>query len=334
MDVLVRAAATGEPLGIYLMITATSSGASFGASTIADAGSIWSIHTLQMITQYDYKILTGAPAGVSPGNFKGRGLTQGGLEYQTALCIDGDNDSDRHTQLTALCSEMSKAWQKISPPISSVQPPTKIQLGTKKGTDLPAEFSFRDMNGCIISGRPKSGKSTILALIAKAARKASNTRLYVYEEKTFIGKFCPDAVRMYNHTDMDNVIDKLCEEFLRRSYDPEDRIILCIDDFLSFYIRISKVSAEILEAIARKGSDKGVYMYAACSTAELENFRTLNIPVFRELLRNGNAIVTGGSLKDYPAFSRLHQSADMTFAGHEGAMIHLNNITPVVFSRP
>ena len=326
MDVLIQAAATGGPLGIYLMITADSSA---GASTITASAPVKKIHTLQMTNPHDYKVLTGAPAGVSPGNFKGRGLTQGGLEFQTALYIDGDNEADRTAKLKALCSDMSKAWTEKHPPIIN-----GIRLGIKKRTLEPAEFVLWDMNGCIISGVPGSGKSNILALIAKNLSRTKNTRLYVYEEKTFIGKLCPDAVRMHNHKEADDVIDKLCEEFLQRDYDPEDRIILCIDDLLNFYTIISESSANILEAIARSGKDKAMYIYAACSTVELENFRLVNVPLFRELLRHGSAIVTGGSLKDYRAFSSFHQSADMTFAEHEGAVIHAGKITPVVFSRP
>ena len=331
MDIFTQTAITGTSLGIYLMITAscTSGGFMFRLSSY-----IKSKHTLQMIDKGDYRCLVGAELRMRPENYKGRGLTQGGLEYQTALCIDDTSEADRNKKLKVLCEEMSSAWtEKLA--LLTVEElhlnKDSVRIGLNTWTREPVMFSYSNMNGCIIAGDKGSGKSTILAKIAQAASKAPYTRVYVYEDKPFIEKLCPDAVIMHTPEEADNVLDKFFEEFLQRSYSPEDRIIFCIDDFMKFYLDITQESADILEAIARGGKDRCVYIYVTCTNIELIKFSAAKVQTFTELIKNGNAIITGGRLNDYDVLRELHQSDDMTFAEHQGAVIHNNTVTPVMF---
>ena len=52
----------------------------------------------------------------------------------------------------------------------------------------------------------------------------------------------------------------------------------------------------------------------------------LKVKSFEKLLANGNAAVVGGRLNGYRAFSTLHRSDDITFAEHEGCLIHDNKV--------
>ena len=107
MEILVQTASMGISLGIYLMITARHES---GGLMYKLSACVKSKHTLNMIDRLDYRYLVGAESGMYPEDYKGRGLTKGGLEYQTALCIDGTSEADRSRKLKVLCEEMSLAW--------------------------------------------------------------------------------------------------------------------------------------------------------------------------------------------------------------------------------
>ena len=58
-----------------------------------------------------------------------------------------------------------------------------VQIGLTKEKREPVEFVYKDMNGCIITGTEKGGKSSILGMIAKALNDDADTKLYVYDRE-------------------------------------------------------------------------------------------------------------------------------------------------------
>ena len=176
------------------------------------------------------------------------------------------------------------------------------------------------------------GASVGIFRIAKALDNDPDTSLYVYEENTFIEKFCPNARTMHKPEDADKAIDELAGEFDKRKYDSKGRIAICIDDFYNFYQEITQESADVLEVIAERGADKGIYIYVSCTTKGLSVLG--NTPLFQKLLARGNAIVTGGTLGECQAFKGLHQSGNLYFGNHEGCMIHDNRVTELRFGQP
>ncbi|MBQ7220146.1 MAG: type VII secretion protein EssC [Synergistaceae bacterium] len=343
-DVLNQAARDGGGLGIYLMITSGNT----GGFMYKISQYVKSNHTLQMTEKTDYKPLVGGEARMEPGHFPGRGLTKGALEYQTALCVDGATENERNKKLKALCADMAGAWTGKSASLEAaaeeaaaeIQPgelsssEKGVEIGMKKGTREPVEFVFEEMNGCVISGAYGGGKSNVLGMIAKALEKDENTTLYVYEEKTFIEKLCPKAKTMHKPEEADEAVKVLADEYEKRDYDSKGRIVFCIDDFYNFYQDITQESADILEVIARSGADKGIYIYAACSTKGMSVMGGGGAPLFSELLKRGNAIVTGGGLGECQAFKTFHQEGDMFFGKHEGCIIHSGKVTELRFGRP
>ena len=344
MDVLNQTARDGGGLGVYLMITAGST----GGFLYKISQYVKSNHTLQMTEKTDYKPLVGGEARMYPGNYPGRGLTKGALEYQTALCIDGTSETDRSRKLKALCQDMSEAWtgktaslekaeaDAAAPVEAGELTSTKdyAQLGLKKGTREPVAFVFKEMHGCVISGGYGSGKSSVLGMIAQALSKDTDTKLYIYEEKSFMEKFCSGAVIMHKPEDADKVISQLEAEYNDRDEDSKGRIVLCIDDFYNFYQEITQESADILEAIARGGSERGIYLYVAISSKGLGQMSSWGVTLMKELLNGGNAIPVGDSLKDYAAFKNLHREDNIFFDKHEGGMIHNNKVIHMMLGRP
>lgn len=347
MEVLNQTSRDGGGLGIYLMITAGNN----GGFIYKIAQYVKSNHTLQMTEKNEYRPLVGGDGKMQPGNYPGRGLTKGALEYQAALCIDGTSETDRSRKLKALCADMASSWtgkrasleeaeaeeeKAASAPVEAGELTSSkdgVQLGLRKKTREPVEFVFTEMNGCIISGTDGGGKSTILAMIAQALDKDSNTRLYVFEEKPLMEKICKNAVIMHKPEEADKLLAELDKEYSQREENNNDRIVLCLDDFLYLYHDITQESADILEAIARGGAERGIYIYTACSFVALAKFKLTRVAVFNELMKWGNAIIAGGNLKDYHTLKELHREENISFGEHEGCMIHDNTVTPMIFGR-
>ena len=344
MDVLNMTARDGGGLGIYLMIaTGNSGGFLYKISQYVKSN-----HTLQMTDKTDYRPLVGGDGKMYPGNYPGRGLTKGALEYQTALCVESSSENDRSKKLKALCADMAESWtgktasleaaeSELSAPIQADELSSNennVQLGMRKGTRNPVAFVFSEMNGCVISGGQGAGKSSILAMIAKALSKDPDTALYVYEEKTFIEKLCPGAKITHKPSEADTFIAGLAKEYEQRDEDSKGRIVLCIDDFYNFYQDITQESADILEAIARGGSERKMYIYVAISSKGLSQFNSWEVSLMKELLNGSNAIVTGGNLKEYLAFKNLHREDNILFGSHEGCIIHDGNVIPLMFGQP
>ncbi len=344
MDVLNMTARDGGGLGIYLMIaTGNSGGFLYKISQYVKSN-----HTLQMTDKTDYRPLVGGDGKMYPGNYPGRGLTKGALEYQTALCVESSSENDRSKKLKALCADMAESWtgktasleaaeSELSAPIQADELSSNensVQLGMRKGTRNPVEFVFSEMNGCVISGGQGAGKSSILGMIAKALSKDPDTALYVYEEKTFIENLCPGAKITHKPSEADTFIAGLAKEYEQRDEDSKGRIVLCIDDFYNFYQDITQESADILEAIARGGSERKMYIYVAISSKGLSQFNSWEVSLMKELLNGSNAIVTGGNLKEYLAFKNLHREDNILFGSHEGCIIHDGNVIPLMFGQP
>ena len=344
MDVLNQTARDGGGLGIYLMISSGNT----GGFMYKISQYVKSNHTLQMTEKTDYRPLVGGDGRMYPGNYPGRGLTKGALEYQTALCVDGTSENDRNKKLRVLCSEMAETWTGKSASLEAAESETSapiqageltssensVQIGMKKGTREPVEFIFSDMNGCVISGSYGAGKSSILGMIAKALDKDSDTALYIYEEKTFIENLCPNAKTAHKPEDADSFIAELAQEYEKRDEDSKGRIVLCIDDFYNFYQDITQESADILEAIARGGSERGMYIYVSVSLKGLGQLSSWGVPLMKELLNGGNAVAAGGSLREYLAFKNLHREDGILFGNHEGCLIHDGKVTVLRFGKP
>ena len=130
----------------------------------------------------------------------------------------------------------------------------------------------------------------------------------------------------------DAMISDLADEFDRRGqeYNADlPRIALFINGFLTFYRGISQESADILDTLIRSGGDLGIYVYLACSGDDLvflETFKS-SIKPFLTCLMKGNAIASGGKLKDYLAFNDLHNSDDVSMQNNEGCLISGGRVT-------
>ena len=349
-DVLINLSREGGSLGIYLLLSASTS----GGFMFRIAQYVKSNHVLQMTDKSDYRNILGGTITALPGNYPGRGLTKGGLEFQTALCVDGQTDGERVKKLRELCALLSESWKgkrasfehdeddynleapasegeagRESESVSSSFNHDGVVIGVNRKNRKPSRFIFKNMNGCVISGTDGGGKSMILAMIAHALNEDPDTTLYVYEKKDMIEKLCPNAKVAHDDKSSDTIVAELAQKFDERDEDSEGRIVFCIDDLDVFYEDISQKSADILDVLSESGSDKGIYIYSACSKNGIAKLDLHHIKMFINFMSYGNAIVAGGELADYGAFSGIHKSDNIKLGDHECCMIH-NNKTEVI----
>ena len=334
-----QTARDGGGLGVYLMITTGNSGGFMYKITQY----VKSNHTLQMTEKTDYKPLVGGEGKMYPGNYPGRGLTKGALEYQTALCVEGNSETDRSRKLRALCQAMAEAWKgkraslieaETAPVDASALTSSKdgVQIGISKATQDPFEFVFKDMNGCVISGSNGGGKTNVLGFIAKTLHNDPDTKLYIYEKEgsSFFEKLCPKAKVVHDAAGVDGVVDELAAAFDERDEDSKGRIVLCIDDFNYFYSVIANENVPVLSNIIQGGADRGIYFYITCNLKGLERMNMFKVKPFMDCLMRGNAVVAGGSLSECGAFEKMYPTGESAILGeNEGCVIHKNKITVV-----
>ena len=102
-------------------------------------------------------------------------------------------------------------------------------------------------------------------------------------------------------------ISEIADEFDKCSVDDNETnyecIALFINDFVSFYRKISQESADILETLTRSGSDFRICIYIVSSLGDLAfiNAFRATIKAFDNCIKKGNAIAAGGNIKNYMA---------------------------------
>ena len=343
MNPLIQAAREGGNYGVYLLLSSGSTGSfMYRISQYVKCN-----HTLQMTDKGDYRALVGGNGKVEPSRRAGRGLKRNSLEkdplnpsdppppleFQTALAVTGATEGERAKNLRELLASMTSTWtgrrasvkEAEETPIEAGELTASengVQLGLSKKTRDPVEFVFADMNGCVISGSDGGGKTNILGFIVKTLNNDKNTKLYVYEEKSFLEALCPNAKTVHDAVGSDGVISEIAAEFDARIDDSAGRIVFCIDDFMTFYRGISNGSAKILETLTRDGADRGIYVYLACDAKSLAKLHTFKVKPFMNCLVNENAIFAGGTLGDYQAFKGMCRETEISLAEHEACMIH------------
>lgn len=338
MDLLNIIASEGARLGMFLVMTTISS----GSYLYKMSSSLKSKHALQMTDRAEYREIVGGNGKVAPGNYKGRGFTQGPLEFQTALFAPGADDNARARNMRTLREEMASAWtgkrasileEESTMLTSATMKVTKdsVEIGLDKQTREPYEFVFEDMNGCIISGGNGGGKTNLLGLIAQALAKDPDTSLYIFEKEgnTFLEKLCPNAKTVHDGPGADEVIGELADIFDQKQNDENNkkRVVFCVDGFTDMYNVMSNDSAKILSNIIADGVSVQMYVYITLTLEGLSRSYTLRtmMPPFMKCLNYGNAVVAGGSLIDCQAFEKLYPTGEEMIIGSEEACIIHNN---------
>ena len=347
MDTLIQVAREGGGLGVYLLLTAGNP----GSFMFRIAQYVKSNHALQLTDKSDYRALVGGMGRQEPGHFAGRGFTKGPLEFQTALCVEGDTEGERVKKLREMCEAMSSSWTGKRASLDEAAErevdagelsfnSDAMQIGIDIKSQEPVEFKFESMNGCIISGSQNSSAGRMMALIAKTLDLDDTTDLYIYGSENWLEQFSDETKTASDAQSSDAMIGELADVFDSR-FDFEERykrIVLCINDFLKFYEDISEESADILNTIINSGADRNIFIYIACdlkALGRLYMFRE-SVQPFASCVLKGNAIAVGGSLRAYTAFNEMHQiinDINLDDMANTGCLIHANKLVQLKFAK-
>jgi S-DNA-T family DNA segregation ATPase FtsK/SpoIIIE len=327
-DSLTNIAMEGRTLGICLILTASNQ----GSFMYKIAQHINVSIALQLTDRSEYRGLVGGDGRQEPTKLPGRGFVKGPLEFQTALAAENVED------IRGLCDAMSAAWSGEMPVvydvIEEIDPESLavakeyVQIGIEKETSGPYDFVFADMNGCVISGAPKSGKTNLLSRIVRGLLDDEKTAVYLYEKGSEIEYLLGSGRLTAAHDGMslDAMVSELLDEHHRRVHrDDTDlpRIVLCIDDFIAAFRDISDDRVDALTDLIRDGGDFGIYTYITGNIAGLIEFKDKCVEPFIRCLEKDRAVAVGGRLADHRVFGEIYSGRgnDIRLSEHEARIL-------------
>ena len=191
-DLLMNLVKEGVGYGIYFVVTA----AGFGMNEISNrmGENFRSVICLEMNDKYAYsEALRMMHLDVLPEqNVKGRGLAKVGdsvLEFQTALCMEAEDDYKRGERIKQRCQEMNAAWNgkwakpipeipekpiwqefsKLEDVINMAAEGIRLPIGYDKKNAMVYGIDLRRTYCYMISGKARTGKTNTLRLAIMSA---------------------------------------------------------------------------------------------------------------------------------------------------------------------
>lgn len=202
-DILLQLAREGEAYGIYLFITGSGYGIAEIPNRIGD--NLRTSMCLELTDIYQYgDALRGPQPPVFPENgIRGRGLVNLDgtvLEYQTAQCVEAEDEYSRGEAIRVECVQLNKAWQGApARPIPFIpeapvwqdfiqredffglmSDPASLPIGYDYATAGIYSVNLRRTFCYTVSGRARTGKTNLLRIIMRASEK-KEAKLIVIE---------------------------------------------------------------------------------------------------------------------------------------------------------
>ncbi|MDR1376339.1 MAG: type VII secretion protein EssC [Synergistaceae bacterium] len=325
-DSLTDIAREGGNLGLHLILTAGSQGSFMYKIAQHLKASI----ALQLTDRSEYRGFVGGDGRQEPAKFPGRGFVKGPLEFQTALAAENVQ------HIRDLCDAMSAAWGGAKPAMrgaleeidtaSLAIAKEYAQIGIEKDSG-PFDFVFADMNGCVISGAPRSGKTNLLGRIVRGLLEDEKTTVYLYEKGSELESLRGNGTLTATHDGaaLDARISELLEEYYRRVGGGENppRAALCVDDFVAAFRDISDSKVDALTTLILCGGDFGIYTYVTGDTAGLIEFRDKWVEPLVRCLEKDRAVAIGGRLADHRIFGDIYGGSgnDVRLPEHEARIL-------------
>lgn len=194
-DAVMELAKDGVGYGIFFVVT----GAGFGTNEIPTklADNLRTTISLEMNDRFQYgDVMRMLHVPVFPEiGVKGRGLAYVGesiLEFQTALCLEAEDDYKRSEAIGLKCEEMGRAWngRKARPipeipekPLWSdyialeeareqIESGVQLPIGYEEKYAVSYAINLKDIYTWVISGKARTGKTNMLKAIALSAKEA------------------------------------------------------------------------------------------------------------------------------------------------------------------
>ena len=206
-DVLLRLSREGVGYGIFLVLSAAGFGINDIPSRIGD--NLRTVISLEQADKFKYmEIIRRTHLQLIPEtNVKGRGLAvidDRPLEFQTALCLEAEDDFSRGQLISAKCAQMRDAWKgeparripeiPENPTLGILQEDYRYRNALMERALLPFGYYAQDAsiasvsllhNYCfLITGRARTGKTNVMRLLLHAAAQQKDAVNVVIEKKT------------------------------------------------------------------------------------------------------------------------------------------------------
>ncbi len=295
---------------------------------------------LQMTERTDYTSIVGKTDGLEPEKNAGRGLVKGTppLEFQTALPVDSENESERVKAIKSMGTLMTEKWDGDSAKPIPIMP-EMISFGSVKSKNIavglsvsdiePVDISFETAHYIIVSGKSESGKTNMLKSIMK---QFADAQKIVFDNSGNAYKSVENLISQYitNAADFDAYLEQLVPLLQERKslytagiqtdFSP---VLIVIDDLKKCFDEIQDISAQRLGAIVNLGKGLNVNLLVAGNCDEISKFYNQGEPFTVGLVKSPINIALGGSFRDHSVLkANIHYSEmDTVLNDYEGYLI-------------
>jgi S-DNA-T family DNA segregation ATPase FtsK/SpoIIIE len=295
---------------------------------------------LQMTDKSDYVSIVGKTDGLEPEKTAGRGLAKGSppLEFQTALPAEGLSESERVGRIRELSQIMNEVWKgRRAKPIPIM--PDVIRFGSVQSDSVAVGLSVKDVETAgisfparhymIVSGRPGSGKSNMLNVIAKQI----DARITVFDlSGAALGGIRERCEHYFTSAE---TFDAFMEESARLLQERKDAcasdpgavfepILVVIDDLKQCFDSVGDETMKRLNAVVRLGKGLHFYLLVAGDCGEIGKMYNQGEPFTMALVKAQTAIALGGSFKNHDVFKSdlPYSEQDVPLGEYEGYILH------------
>jgi S-DNA-T family DNA segregation ATPase FtsK/SpoIIIE len=315
-DTLAQLSREAASYGIYLVLTMNNSGELRSRIRQNFTSGI----ALQMSDKYEYEAVVGDRTETIPeGRTAGRGLIKAPLpvEFQVALCVREDEGLSQAQTLrrkfSAMKAEDGAGIKKIGDTIDELGyeallartdvkdlPKNKIAIGIDTEEGKPVTVNLDDEFCYTVGGGGGSGKTNLLAAVAKQC-KAKDCRLFLFgEEGSKLEETKLFEKTTHSDSDLFSLMeDVLVPEFSRRNgivadtrdaggdiikaLEKDERIVFIIDDIRGFINAVYSTKMDMsgfLEIALEKGLHHKIQFFAAITPddyADLARYACMRI---------------------------------------------------------
>lgn len=295
--------------------------------------------SLQMTDKSDYSSIVGKTDGLEPEKTAGRGLAKGNppLEFQTALPMEGKNESERVSKIKETAILMDKKWGgKKAKPIPIM--PAIINFGTVETDDIavgltskdvePIGISFTGQHHIIISGKPMSGKSNLLKVITKQMKANTivfDTGTALKSIEGICDQYITDVAEFDQFiSDMVPILQQRKDEYYKDNSIQFTPFLILIDDLKQCFALIKDETAKRMEAIIRLGKGLNVNLLVAGNSDDVAKLYNQGEPFTMGLVNSQTNILLGGSFRDHNVFKANipYSEQEVLLDEYEGYVIH------------
>lgn len=303
--------------GMYLIATANSS----NAVPMKISQGIKNAIALQMIDQSDYTFLVGKVSEKLP-DILGRGYIKGNppMEFQAALPTPGADDVEISDNIQKVAYVMESGWDGSLPepipempdviPYQSVS--DGVMLGLSSDKVKPVIWDYRKQHYFMISGLPKSGKTSMLKAITAQFLEKGEGEIYLFDLADNGWENPKGYTERYLTTgaEADAFLEEVRLEMQRRYSEQQSGIkreykplIFVIDDYGSFFKAVSNDTMARLQAIVQIGKGLGLYLIIASDAYELNSYYSKGEIVATTMVKNKDCLMLGGSMNDHSSIA-------------------------------